>query len=58
METMTDRAPFSSKLTSQQRSDAQINNPVSPITPTAPLEPTASPEELRTSDPTNGGIVP
>lgn len=46
------------KLSSQQRADAQISNPATPITATAPLETTKPTEQLWSSNPSNGGIVP
>lgn len=58
MKDMTGRAPYTSPLTTQQKSDAQISNPMSAITPTAPLEPTQPVDTLKTSDPSNAGIVP
>lgn len=60
MKDMSGRVPYSSSnpLSSQQRADAQISNPASPITATAPLDATQPTENLRSSDPSNGGVVP
>ena len=55
---MTDRASFTDPLSSQQRADAQISNPATPITATTPLEWVQPTEELKTNDPSNGGITP
>lgn len=60
MQDMSGRAPYTpgNPLSSQQRADAQISNPAAPITATAWLEPTQPTDNLRSSDPSNGGVVP
>lgn len=44
--------------TSQNRSDAQMSNPAMPVTPTVSTQATQPTEQLRTADPSNGGVVP
>lgn len=58
MQDMSGRVPYTSPISTQDRADAQISNPASPITPTAPTESTQPTDNLKTSDPSNGGVTP